>query len=105
METRGELSTTCNPKVMSRCLSAPDDIFLSDVCPHFHQWQHREAFLDALHLMRKRGRPKGTNDTVIGLPTKKKKANSVCSTEGNTIFEISSLKEKGKFAHFLLFVC
>ena len=23
-ETRDELSTTCNPKVMSRCLSAPD---------------------------------------------------------------------------------
>ena len=23
-ETREELSTTCNPKVMSRCLSAPD---------------------------------------------------------------------------------
>ena len=23
-KTRGELSTTCNPKVMSRCLSAPD---------------------------------------------------------------------------------
>ena len=24
METREELSTSCNPKVMSRCLSAPD---------------------------------------------------------------------------------
>ena len=23
-ETRDELSTTCNPKVMSRCLSVPD---------------------------------------------------------------------------------
>ena len=27
-ETRNELSTMCNPKVMSRCLSAPDAISL-----------------------------------------------------------------------------
>ena len=29
METRGELSTTCNPKIMSRCLSAPGYIHTS----------------------------------------------------------------------------
>ena len=28
-ETKEELSTTCNPKVMSRCLSAPDATFLN----------------------------------------------------------------------------
>ena len=27
-ETRDELSTTCNPKVMKRCLSTPDAISL-----------------------------------------------------------------------------
>ena len=27
-ETSEELSTTCNPKVMSKCLSAPDATFL-----------------------------------------------------------------------------
>ena len=49
--------------------------------------------------MRKRGHPKGTNDTVIGLPTKKKKANSLCSKQKVIPllrFHIS-LKEKGKF--------
>ena len=57
-------------------------------------------------VMRKRGHPKGTNDTVIGLPTKKKKAYSLCSKQkviSFLRFHIS-LKEKGKFAHFLLFV-
>ena len=58
-------------------------------------------------VMRKRGRPKGTNDTVIGLPTKKKKANSLCSKQKVIPFLRFhiSLKEKGKFAHFLLLVC
>ena len=32
-ETRDELSTTCNPKVTSRCLSAPDSTSLKSLPP------------------------------------------------------------------------
>ena len=32
-ETRDELSTTSNPKVMSRCLSAPDAIYIPTSLP------------------------------------------------------------------------
>ena len=37
-ETREELSTTCNPKVMSRCLSAPDATSLHHCLQNHHQY-------------------------------------------------------------------
>ena len=37
-ETRDELSTTCNPKIMSRCLSAPDATSLHHCLQNHHQY-------------------------------------------------------------------
>ena len=41
METREELSTTCNPIVMSRCLSAPDATSL-----HLHSLAQPDPLLN-----------------------------------------------------------
>ncbi len=47
-------------------------------------------------MMRKRGRPKGTNDTVIGVPAKKRATKSFSKPKLITFLRFHvSLKEKG----------
>ena len=54
METRNELSTTCNPKVMSRCLSAPDATSLYHCFQNHRQYsviRHKEACSQPIFLV------------------------------------------------------
>ena len=51
-------------------------------------------------MMRKRGRPKGTNDTVIGVPAKKRATK--CGSKPKVIPFLRlhvSLKEKGSYSY------
>ena len=50
--TRDELSTTCNPKVMSRCLSAPDATSLHHCLQSHHQYCTILSWIQALDTKR-----------------------------------------------------